>query len=57
MFMVKPRNGVWRIRDQFEVLVAARADPVLRGIGLAAICEGGFSLPRSAGSLVGMSAV
>ena len=40
--------------DTFEVIVAARADPVLRGIGLIVNVEGGFSLPRTEESWNGM---
>uniref|UniRef100_A0A7S4S6C0 Uncharacterized protein n=1 Tax=Alexandrium monilatum TaxID=311494 RepID=A0A7S4S6C0_9DINO len=43
----RPRCGMWRLRDFYEVLATARRDEVLAGIAPCAAPEGGFRLRRT----------
>lgn len=45
----RPRCGIWRLRDFYEVLATARRDPVLAGVAPCSAPEGGFRLERSEG--------
>lgn len=45
--VVRPRSGIWRLRDFYEVLVACRGEAALEGVAPSAASEGGFSIPRT----------
>jgi len=42
----RPRCGLWRLRDLFEVLTTCRQDLVMAGIGPSPAPEGGLQIPR-----------
>jgi hypothetical protein len=42
-----PRDGLWRLRDYYELLVACRAHQALARISPIQSAEGGFTIPRS----------
>mmetsp|Transcript_31418 Transcript_31418/g.73355 ORF Transcript_31418/g.73355 Transcript_31418/m.73355 type:complete len:545 (+) Transcript_31418:180-1814(+) len=43
----RPRGGLWRLRDLFELLVACRQDAMLPGVTTSNCADGGLRMPRT----------
>jgi hypothetical protein len=41
-FLVLPKNGIWRLRDLYDVMIACQEIPCLQGVSPLPVSEGGF---------------